>query len=364
MRNLAREYYSNSQFLKFRGSLGQQYENFAYLLSYGLSKNDGRNFSLKLDSERPIPSKLRETISQRNDLYIKQLTKSSNPSILIKIKSTSPYISGMGAPHVTETGLKLHQTYGVPYIDATALKGLMRSWSKEAGVEHKQAEYLFGVSDKNVDDQASVIMFHDVLFDNLSIKSDIITPHKFDGSGNLKTTPIPFPTVMFNSEGNLIISLSPRANSDSVNLEEIANWVIIALDEYGLGAKTALGYGRFEGKIESNYFEQAQATHKEEQSQLLASRREAEMFAELTEEEKAIHEMLNLIKKAETDKHILDNTVKQLEFIEENAENAEVIQALVQLYKKLGIYKKPNPNMKPRVNRLKEIVSELRLEVN
>ncbi len=68
-----------------------------------------------------------------NQLAERELTNakgllSANQVHSIDLKLDGRMVHGLGIESVYETSLTLHQTYGIPYIPASSIKGLVRSW--------------------------------------------------------------------------------------------------------------------------------------------------------------------------------------------------------------------------------------------
>ncbi|VAW32273.1 CRISPR-associated RAMP Cmr6 [hydrothermal vent metagenome] len=156
---------------------------------------------------------------------------------------------GLGNETVIETGATFHQTYGVPIIRGSALKGLASSyahqqlqktvWAKGTDAHNT----LFGTTSS-----AGFVTFFDALPqpDTWKLRPDVITVHHPDyyrGNGSPPAdwdnpTPISFLTVT----GNFLIALHA---SDAPAWAEVGYGILgKALQEMGIGAKTSSGYGR------------------------------------------------------------------------------------------------------------------------
>lgn len=176
-------------------------------------------------------------------------------------------VMGLGIESVYETSITLHHVYGIPYIPGSSIKGLVRTWilsniylpkiHKEDKKRAEKAEALawecceftswFG-SPKQV---GKVSFFDAFPLDIPVIEPDVMTPHYqeyYDGKklpvDYLKTNPIPFLTVR-NCRFEFIIGsykeeLLHQLEIDGKNL---ATWIKEALEDHGIGAKTAVGYG-------------------------------------------------------------------------------------------------------------------------
>lgn len=200
----------------------------------------------------------------------------------------SRLITGLGSPSPAETGILLHHVYGVPYIPGSALKGVSR-WAAIVNI----AEMIEGEGDdgiysklavidkyienfpsdkmeefqKDIKDQiriagevfgtkksAGKIIFLDAYPDGkVRFKTDIMNPQYpeyYNTKGETppgdwqKPIPIPFLTV----EGGhfQFIMAQARESSDNHDLLGISQkWLSLALQNFGVGAKTAIGHGFF-----------------------------------------------------------------------------------------------------------------------
>lgn len=221
-------------------------------------------------------------------------------------------IVGLGNESVYDTSMTLHHVYGIPYIPASAVKGVVRSWviteafnqDEEKAILDKGFCDVFGCPKKIKDtpsyyeeERKGKVWFFDALpLSKPEIEVDIMNPHYGDYyaekkvNGNsvppvdyLKPNPIPFLTVGEKDEDNhplkfqFIVGVKDKDNksigkesrlfvdsegkniqvrkenggvvelvdaSSDTNLLKITEaWMKKALEEHGIGAKTAVGYG-------------------------------------------------------------------------------------------------------------------------
>jgi len=202
----------------------------------------------------------------------------------------SPYISGLGSGHPTETGMILDRNSGLPFIPASAIKGVLRLAcaleiaSAEPGVvrpaKDKQGKTIEGqweiddghshlrryFGDTNTGASDSVrgqLVFLDAFPVAVpAIKTDIMNPHfgeYYKGNqGPLETeSPIPVKFLAVEEETEFIfrcfaLPLPCRNVTDDLTRpfgatdeQTTVNMFFRALCELGFGAKTAVGYGRF-----------------------------------------------------------------------------------------------------------------------
>ncbi len=227
---------------------------------------------------------------EKNIEKLKKVYGDENIKTIDYLSLKSRLIVGIGNPSPAETGLLLHHIYGVPYIPGTALKGITR-WSVtiEIGEEIKKSSNLdiykifkmvnsyiendefekklqndgLKLSSNIVDkikkaqkifgtkSSAGTVIFLDAFPDeNVRFKVDIMNPHypKYYDSAKeppadwQNPTPIPFLTVEV-GKFDFILVFTKKASDDHKKLAE--DWLKKALENFGVGAKTALGYGIF-----------------------------------------------------------------------------------------------------------------------
>ncbi len=167
---------------------------------------------------------------------------------------------GLGSGSVLETSIKLHHTYGVPYIPGSALKGLTASYATQyLGNDWKKNtppayyETLFGFSNEEGKEQAAgYVTFFDALYipgKDQPLHPDIITVHHPEYYKNEsekaptdwdETNPIPF----LSATGKYLLVLSGPPNWVDTAFKILR----LALKEMGVGAKTSSGYGLMEAQ--------------------------------------------------------------------------------------------------------------------
>lgn len=219
--------------------------------------------------------------------YNRWKTSRSKDSQTVELESAGRVIVGLGSENVLETGIRLHQTYGIPIIPGSALKGLaahycdqiwgdrntanpadddarklFRRPRQEDRENNRPAEpqgnyhrTLFGATD-----DSGCILFHDAWFVPGSaaepLRLDVMTPHhpdynrdpekdsKFHAPTDFDSpTPVPFLSVA----GKFLIAVSWHGPSS----DQAAKWTELALtllrealSDWGVGGKTSSGYGR------------------------------------------------------------------------------------------------------------------------
>jgi len=187
------------------------------------------------------------------------------------------FVTGLGGHSVYETGITLHHIYGVPYIPASSIKGVLRSWIifKQFGSNSYNEEDLKGAEKRALQDKSFCDLFGCItdsvykearqglvtFFDAFpteapTIEPDIMNPHYpswYGGSGTPVDTDSPNPIFFLtvkNTPFQFILGTKAHDKEKYWNLENkefwgktLKNWLADALSEHGIGAKTAVGYG-------------------------------------------------------------------------------------------------------------------------
>lgn len=221
------------------------------------------------------------------------------------VESRGRILVGSGNTSAADVGITLHHTWGVPIVPGSALKGLLSHWvdlvygpdaddrdGHPAQAEGERQRFraperdgprvvhgpggihraLFGAPAATSDEElrrAGVVgvgetqggvVFHDALFVpraaddkaggvDLPFAPDVLTVHQkswYDGSATAPTdwdepVPVGFLTVRPGARFLLALGGDPE-------LAELAMTLLIeALDEWGVGSKTSVGYGRLSG---------------------------------------------------------------------------------------------------------------------
>lgn len=192
--------------------------------------------------------------------------------LFIKELSTTWRLAiGLGTESVLETSMTLHHIYGFPYIPGQAFKAAVRSYvinmyfgNEDEAFKSNDFCTLFGAGDKGVNkEQAGGLLFFDVYPVRApKVVKDIMNPHFGDyyKEGSEKVPgdyydpiPVNFLTVIDTSYNFMVgvrkgkeIKFTETIFGDGPVMEQVADWVEKSLSIFGIGAKTAVGYGRFE----------------------------------------------------------------------------------------------------------------------
>ena len=226
------------------------YQRFYQFAPSGMA-DDAKRRELKDISERA--GRLGSTLAPILESYHARMDR-LNGVRTMGLATISRLLIGTGLPNLFEVGFMLHPQYGVPYIPASSVRGAVRSFckSRKAFGGHTDAEILrlFG-NDPEVDEKGTLQRGELQFFDMLPVRMphlevDLVNPHfpdyyqgKQPPRANQDPKPVFFLTVAPESHFRL------RYACKGLLPETFDRIIELTLSENGLGAKTALGYGRF-----------------------------------------------------------------------------------------------------------------------
>ncbi len=179
-----------------------------------------------------------------------------------KIELKTYYRLIIGAEQsIYETSILLHHVYGIPFITSTAIKGVIRSYIIAEKFENKEDKALKDENFKNIfgsqEQEGKIIFFDAFPISKPKIKVDIMTPHygeyykdkdnkkKIAPTDNQDPNPIPFLTVE-ETEFKFFIASKESLESFKIKDKSIEEWFKKALQNHGIGGKSAVGYGYLE----------------------------------------------------------------------------------------------------------------------
>lgn len=182
-------------------------------------------------------------------------------------------VIGLGGETVLETDLTLHHLYGIPYIPASALKGLTRAFavaeekqfyipedapeservpSIEIDNDHPDIKRIFGTQKK-----AGSVIFFDAMPVDIGSKTtfelDIMNPHYPDyyrskqnplpPTNDQSPNPVTFLTVVNTTFEFALAPRDPQKTQHKSDVQLVSEILQKALQKYGVGGKTSAGYG-------------------------------------------------------------------------------------------------------------------------
>ncbi len=198
----------------------------------------------------------------------------------LHLKNSTRFITGMGREHPLENGITWLHTLGVPYLPGSGLKGMLRAWYRETHGEFKgkwhedvHTETLFG---SQTNGGGRFVLLDMLPTKPIKLVVDVMTPHygdyyqHGDTPGDWQSPgPVHFLAVDAEQSWQLAILPAPTGcKPHNEDLKNIRQQLLEAFYWLGAGAKTAVGYGRFQRDRESeNVFHQRREREREEQRQ-------------------------------------------------------------------------------------------------
>lgn len=224
----------------------------------------------KIKINKPIPSNtlcngqfqpLMQELAARNErltaTFVAHTTIHYRPATKLLLGADGP------SPYSNINLLKLHQLYGLPYLSASMLKGSLRFYwiltkydgQEEAALKDPLFRQLFGAGASDEQGLTGALFFLDTFPTDFSFALEVQTPHYPDYYNGPKSNGNqPPPTDTQNPVPLYFICLQgaefniPIACRDAVLWDKQHDTVCTLfkelLTQYGLGAKTALGYGQ------------------------------------------------------------------------------------------------------------------------
>jgi len=334
----------------------EYHQDFHYIEQKG--KNQWEKPSFKpLSGERSGRAPVNSPLKQFEDLYCRskeqvnlglrdrhlyqdafcRSAKAGGYSVFIfHARLQSPYISGLGMAHPTETGMVLDHTLGVPYIPAAGQKGLLRlaymlndlrdddgNWlpleqfdcdknGNPCWEEDDLSRTLFGFSDKKDALAGRLVILDAYPLSQPPLGEDIINPHygeyyQSQGKNRGPTedqNPVPVKFLVVKKGQEFVFRFllrhgfqkAPSADIDALSAK-IKTAMKTVLTEEGFGAKTALGYGRFEILGEDEEPDKVRQWRKDAVSQ--QQKREQERLARIELEKYPWRPLLRKIEKVD-----------------------------------------------------------------
>ncbi|WP_408888650.1 type III-B CRISPR module RAMP protein Cmr6 [Myxococcus faecalis] len=187
----------------------------------------------------------------------------------VEMRATGRLLAGHGNASPTGVGLTLHHTWGVPVIPGSSLKGVLAAYLRASFEPDEVAEAsrrLFGVpGDERLGQKASVgqVLFHDAPWVSAWDKEtkqgprmlarDVLTVHQRGWYGTAESwpndyeSPNPVAFLSVRPGGRFLVALSVAPGADEETLRLLrwaADRLCEALRDWGVGGKTAAGYGR------------------------------------------------------------------------------------------------------------------------
>jgi len=196
-----------------------------------------------------------DLLMKRRDLTAKQFKERRGYSVIdFNAKSKSRFLLGIGSPSPTEVGFLFSRNYGLPIIPGTSLKGAFHHFLVDEAYDGTRCCRWFGVGtdDDDMDGERGSIVFLDGLpVGHVGYELDIVNNHFPDYYNDVPDAP---PNDWYNPIPVRYMAVSPGATIRFTLLlkgepgkakEEVKKQFKTMLEHWGVGAKTAYGYGRF-----------------------------------------------------------------------------------------------------------------------
>jgi len=179
----------------------------------------------------PLLNSVAEAIEHSRFRYKLDITAKTNSRLLINTAS------GLGKS-IFEVGINIHPLFSIPYIPSSSIKGSLRSYIH---INYPSKEDIFGNTEKI--GELLVTDAFPISYEKRLLDGEVTTP--IYGSGEIEKfkehkvspTPIIYPCIAKGVTFRFIMGF----NSESLK-NEIFGYVKDML-QYGIGAKTLLGYG-------------------------------------------------------------------------------------------------------------------------
>lgn len=158
-------------------------------------------------------------------------------------------VVGAGSDTPSETALRLHGTYGIPYLPSSSLKGLASTWAGGEGqLPEAHHARIFGCAARRTrqSTQGSVTFLDGLpADDDVPLELDVLTPHVqpyyTDPSNNPPAeywNPVPTPFLAVGRARFDVAIIGPSSDAQTAG-----RLLLESLTLEGIGAKTAAGYG-------------------------------------------------------------------------------------------------------------------------
>ena len=244
---------------RFKSKVGKNlslyYNRFAFAQMNG--DNKGLADTLLREIIRvPTEVSFFDRLMKRRDLTAKQFKERNGYSVIdFNAKSKSRFLLGIGSPSPTEVGFLFSRNYGLPIIPGTSLKGAFHHFLVDEAYDGTRCCRWFGVGtdDDDMDGERGSIVFLDGLpVGHVGYELDIVNNHFPDYYGNINSDsppndwykPIPVRYMAVSPGATIRFTLLLKGETGKVK-EEIKKQFKAMLEHWGVGAKTAYGYGRF-----------------------------------------------------------------------------------------------------------------------
>jgi CRISPR-associated protein Cmr6 len=213
----------------------------------------------RLDDKRTSPKKdalkhIAETPVEREllDAYIVRWRARTREAVVLEGNPQWRFLTGLGGKGPLEVGFTFHSLYGVPIIPGSALKGLTRAFtllapdqvSEIAGqrIEERECDPLFLHVFGSQNAHGHTTFFDAIPAEPPTFELDVMNPHYPDYYQSKAPpanwqSPQPVFFLTLGAKSKFLFAVG------GAEQERVAAWLVKALADMGVGAKTSAGYG-------------------------------------------------------------------------------------------------------------------------
>lgn len=273
----------------YKGNFGLCFNKFVQIdeTNFKVPDNSIPEYKKKYASLKNASSKILEK-KHLNQMHFCKTFSPRYETLTLVASLISPFVTGIGQTHPSEVGMTFDHTIGIPYIPASGIKGIVRfshtlsiidEAVKKGRVKKDKVQkdcfddeedwtnipVMFGKGgDKG--NEGRVIFLDAYSLDVPDIKEDIMNSHykpyyseQKEAPGDYHApVPIKFLTVENGTKFIFRVLVDKQYNdlSDDNKITDLVKKALKnSLEVEGIGAKTAVGYGRFqiESDVEPDY---------------------------------------------------------------------------------------------------------------
>lgn len=136
----------------------------------------------------------------------------------------------------------MHPIYGIPYIPASSIKGILRTWAKKNDKSSDEINHLLGFLQGDKASMAAVEIL-DTFPTAPSLSVDVATPQWTWQGSQVKYGPSPHQILSLQNL-NLNIGLTHTSRGRAEDVQVVMDWLEQAMLASGLGSRVSAGYGQ------------------------------------------------------------------------------------------------------------------------
>jgi CRISPR-associated protein Cmr6 len=136
----------------------------------------------------------------------------------------------------------MHPVYGIPYVPASSIKGILRSWAHTSGKECTQIKHLLGFLEGSNASMAAIEIL-DAFPTSPTLSLDVATPQWSWQGDDVIYGPVPHQVLSIENL-SLNIGLTYTSRGNEADVKTVMDWLEQALCAKGLGSRVSAGYGQ------------------------------------------------------------------------------------------------------------------------